>query len=50
MGKVGVITSQTKWIDEEISIMANGKYYKLGIVEYMDDWSPFHPLPFNKVV
>ncbi|CAH1447673.1 unnamed protein product [Lactuca virosa] len=50
MGKVGVITSQRKWINEEISIMADGKYYKLGVVEYTDDCSPFHPLPFDKVV
>ncbi|CAH1452516.1 unnamed protein product [Lactuca virosa] len=29
--------------------MADGKEYTIGIVEYTDDWSPFHPAPFDKV-
>ncbi|CAH1421758.1 unnamed protein product [Lactuca virosa] len=50
MGKVGVLTSQRKWINEEVTIMVYGKkYYNLGVVEYTDDWSPFHPAPFDKV-
>ncbi|KAL4576222.1 hypothetical protein LXL04_012313 [Taraxacum kok-saghyz] len=49
MGKVGVLTSEQKWINEEITVKAGGIEYKVGIVEYTDDWSPFKPLPFDKV-
>lgn len=49
MGKVGVITSERKWINDEITIIANGVKYRVGIVDYTDDWSPFKPLPFDKV-
>lgn len=49
MGKVGVITSNRKWINEELTIISNGVEYKVGVVEYTDDWSPFKPLPFDKV-
>lgn len=49
MGKVGILTSRTKWINEEVTIMADGKIIIVGVVEYTDDWSPFRPLPFDKV-
>ncbi|CAH1449339.1 unnamed protein product [Lactuca virosa] len=28
--------------------MADGKMYKVGLVEYTDDWSSFHSAPFDK--
>lgn len=28
--------------------MADSKTYKIGVVEYIDDWSPFLPAPFDK--
>lgn len=40
--------SQNKLINEEVTIMVDGKMYKVGVVEYTDDWSPFHPATFNK--
>ncbi|CAH1445351.1 unnamed protein product [Lactuca virosa] len=49
VGKVGVLTSQLKWINEVVSISVDGKLINVGIVEYTDDWSPFHPAPFDKV-
>ncbi|CAH1437071.1 unnamed protein product [Lactuca virosa] len=49
MGKVGVITSNRKWINEELMINSNGVEYKVGVVEYTDEWTPFKPLPFDKV-
>ncbi|CAH1451532.1 unnamed protein product [Lactuca virosa] len=50
MGKVGVLTSRTKWINEEINITAGGMKITVGVVEYTDDWSPCTPLPFDKEV
>ncbi|KAI3522082.1 hypothetical protein L1887_11561 [Cichorium endivia] len=41
MGKVGTLTSKRKWINEEVTITANGDSFILGVVEYTDDWSPF---------
>ncbi|CAH1421958.1 unnamed protein product [Lactuca virosa] len=49
MGKVGILTSRTKWINEEVTIIADGKIIIVGVMEYTDDWSPFRPLPFDKV-
>ncbi|CAI9302488.1 unnamed protein product [Lactuca saligna] len=49
MGKVVVLTSNIKWINEEISIIADEVEYRIGIVEYTDDWSVFKPLLFDKV-
>ncbi|KAI3751227.1 hypothetical protein L2E82_22275 [Cichorium intybus] len=49
MGKVGVLTSEKKWINEEVTIKSNGMEYRVGVVEYTDDWSPFKPVPFDKV-
>ncbi|CAH1416427.1 unnamed protein product [Lactuca virosa] len=49
MGKVGVLTSKMTWINEEITIIAGGETITVGVVEYTDDWSPFKPLPFDKV-
>lgn len=49
MGKVGVITSRTKWINKEVQICVNGAVYCVGVVEYTDDWSPFKPCQFDKV-
>ncbi|CAH1450255.1 unnamed protein product [Lactuca virosa] len=49
MGMVGVITSARKWINEEITIVADGVEYQVGVVKYTDDWSPFKPIPFDKV-
>ncbi|KAI3518329.1 hypothetical protein L1887_06934 [Cichorium endivia] len=49
MGKVGVLTSKRTWINEDIKVLAGGTEYTVGIVEYTDDWSPFYPLPFDKV-
>ncbi|CAH1448108.1 unnamed protein product [Lactuca virosa] len=49
MGKVGVLTSKTNWINDEVKITADGKTLAIGVVEYTDDWSPFKPLPFDKV-
>ncbi|KAI3513672.1 hypothetical protein L1887_21009 [Cichorium endivia] len=48
MGKVGVLTSRRKWINEELTVEANGKSYKIGVVEYTDDWSLFRECPFDK--
>ncbi|KAI3516315.1 hypothetical protein L1887_15229 [Cichorium endivia] len=50
MGKVGVLSSARKWINEELLVAAEGKMYKIGVVEYTDDWNPFTPLPFDKNV
>ncbi|KAI3525811.1 hypothetical protein L1887_04925 [Cichorium endivia] len=50
MGKVGVITSNRKWINEEIVVYANDKPIRIGVVEYTDDWSPFKECPFDKTV
>ncbi|KAL4562130.1 hypothetical protein LXL04_034324 [Taraxacum kok-saghyz] len=49
MGKVGVLTSSRRWINEEITISANWNMFWIGVVEYTDDWSPFKPVPFDKV-
>ncbi|CAH1442453.1 unnamed protein product [Lactuca virosa] len=49
MGKVGVLTSEKKWINEEITITADDVKHQIGVVEYTDDWSPFKPVPFDKV-
>ncbi|CAH1414254.1 unnamed protein product [Lactuca virosa] len=48
MGKVGVITSKMKWINEEVQIRVNDALYLVGVVEYIDDWSPFKPCQFDK--
>ncbi|CAH1447997.1 unnamed protein product [Lactuca virosa] len=50
MGKVGVLTTEKRWINETVNIMADGISFTVGVVEYIDDWSPFHPVPFDKVV
>ncbi|CAH1412514.1 unnamed protein product [Lactuca virosa] len=49
MEKVSVLTSERKWINTEVTVVADGKTYKIGVVEYTDDWSPFLPAPFDKV-
>ncbi|CAH1438297.1 unnamed protein product [Lactuca virosa] len=49
MGKVGVLTSSRRWINEEITINSNGQEFKVGVVEYTDEWSPFKPTTFDKV-
>ncbi|CAI9300227.1 unnamed protein product [Lactuca saligna] len=50
MGNVGVLTTKKRWINETVNIMADGISFMVGVVEYTDDWSPFHPVPFDKVV
>ncbi|KAI3516981.1 hypothetical protein L1887_16180 [Cichorium endivia] len=50
MGKVGVITSRRKWINEEIVVFAAGQIYRIGVVEYTDDWSPFRACPYDKAI
>ncbi|KAI3521228.1 hypothetical protein L1887_10689 [Cichorium endivia] len=50
MGKVGVVTSRRVWINEELLVEAGGKTFKVGVVEYTDDWSPFHEFPYDKTV
>ncbi|CAH1427404.1 unnamed protein product [Lactuca virosa] len=40
MGKVGVLMSERKWINTEVNVVADGKTYKIGVVEFIDDWSP----------
>ncbi|CAI9283159.1 unnamed protein product [Lactuca saligna] len=50
MGKVGVLTTEKRWINETINIMADDISVTIGVVEYTDDWSPFHPVSFDKVV
>ncbi|CAH1416883.1 unnamed protein product [Lactuca virosa] len=49
MGKVGVLTSVRRWINDEITVNSNGSEFKVGVVEYTDDWSPFKSAPFDKV-
>lgn len=49
MGKIGVLTSQRKWINDTVTIIAEGKIFIVGVVENTDDWYPFHPAPFDKV-
>ncbi|KAI3517604.1 hypothetical protein L1887_16819 [Cichorium endivia] len=49
MGKVGIITSRRRWINEEVSVVADNKIFNVGVVEYTDDWSPFAPCSFDKV-
>ncbi|KAI3496019.1 hypothetical protein L1887_38369 [Cichorium endivia] len=49
IGKVGVLMSQPKWINEEVTIMEDRKAFTVGVVEYTYDWSPFHHAPFDKV-
>ncbi|KAI3496778.1 hypothetical protein L1887_39153 [Cichorium endivia] len=48
MGKVGILTSRKKWINEEITVMANNENFQIGVVEYTDG-SPFKPCPFDKM-
>ncbi|KAI3506585.1 hypothetical protein L1887_21145 [Cichorium endivia] len=48
MGKLGVVTSRRQWINEELIVSSDGKNYRIGIVEYTDDWSPFKECPFDK--
>ncbi|KAI3499764.1 hypothetical protein L1887_35573 [Cichorium endivia] len=50
MDKVGVLTSRRSWINEELNVLADGEVFRIGIVEYTDDWSPFKPLSFDKMV
>ncbi|CAH1442025.1 unnamed protein product [Lactuca virosa] len=45
--KVGVLTSNTKWINEEISVFAEGKLFTVGVVEYTNDWSAFKTPPLD---
>ncbi|CAI9285547.1 unnamed protein product [Lactuca saligna] len=49
MGKVGILTSEKYWINSEVTMKSNGKEFQVGVVEYNDDWSPFKPVPFDKV-
>lgn len=49
MGKVGVLTSEKKWINDQTTVCANGEIFSIGVVEYTDNWSPFHPVPYDKV-
>ncbi|CAH1415580.1 unnamed protein product [Lactuca virosa] len=49
MGKVSVLTSTRRWINDEIIVNSNGCEFKVGVVEYTDDRSPFKPAPFDKV-
>ncbi|KAL7586309.1 hypothetical protein Lser_V15G39777 [Lactuca serriola] len=49
MGKVGVLTSERKWINDQTKVYANGEVFSIGVVEYTDGWSPFHPIPYDKV-
>ncbi|KAI3515408.1 hypothetical protein L1887_14303 [Cichorium endivia] len=50
MGKVGILTPRRQWINEEIMVDGGGKMYKLGVVEYTDDWSPFKECPYDNTV
>lgn len=50
MGKVGIITSEMRWINEEVRVSAGGEIICVGIVEYTVDWSPFMPLQFDKTI
>ncbi|KAI3518074.1 hypothetical protein L1887_06449 [Cichorium endivia] len=50
MGKVGVVTSRRTWINEELQVDAGGKLFKVGVIEYTDDWSPFRECPFDNTV
>ncbi|KAI3509630.1 hypothetical protein L1887_25054 [Cichorium endivia] len=50
MGKVGILTSARRWINEKVQIMAGGQFHKVGVVEYTNDWCPFTPCPFDKTV
>ncbi|CAI9292527.1 unnamed protein product [Lactuca saligna] len=50
MGKVGIITSARRWINEEVKVSAGGEIICVGVVEYTDDWSPFMPLQFDKTI
>ncbi|CAI9263777.1 unnamed protein product [Lactuca saligna] len=49
MQKFGVLTSARRWINDEIIVNSNGHEFKVSVVEYTDDWSPFKPAPFDKV-
>lgn len=49
MGKVGILTTRKTWINEDVTIEVSNTKYKVGVVEYTDDWSPFKPVPFDKV-
>ncbi|CAH1443817.1 unnamed protein product [Lactuca virosa] len=49
MGKVGVLTSEKRWINQQITIIAAGVNYQIGVVEYTNNWSPFKPAPFDQV-
>ncbi|KAI3524144.1 hypothetical protein L1887_02796 [Cichorium endivia] len=40
---------RTAWLNILVTIMADGASFTVGVVEYTDDWSPFHPCPFDKV-
>lgn len=50
MGKVGIITTSKRWINEKVTVSAGGTIFRVGVVEYTDDWSPFTPMPFDKTV
>lgn len=50
MGKVGIITSEMRWINEEVRVSAGGEIICVGIVEYTVNWSPFTPLQFDKTI
>ncbi|CAH1423988.1 unnamed protein product [Lactuca virosa] len=49
MGKVGVLTLEKKWINDQTTACANDEIFSIGVVEYTDDWSPFHLVPYEKV-
>ena len=49
MGKVGVITSRKKWVNEEFQINVDGELHSVRVVEYTDDWLSFKPCLFEKM-
>ncbi|CAI9283927.1 unnamed protein product [Lactuca saligna] len=49
MGKVGVLTSKRRWINDQTTVYVNGEVFSIGVVEYTDDWSPFYPVPYDRV-
>ncbi|KAI3516229.1 hypothetical protein L1887_15140 [Cichorium endivia] len=48
MGIVGVLTSRKNWINEVVTVTANGLVFQVGVVEYTDDWSPFKTCSHDK--
>lgn len=46
MGKVGILTTLKVWINEEVSVIEGGRMFKIRVMEYIDEWSPFSSGPF----